>query len=205
MKTIHKLTLLALLTSSNLLANPIDSIGLNIGTAQSNYKQTNNQGSIILGNTPNESFTSYELYTTLKPLSDICKEKNMKPYIGYTYSDNSDLKNQYLLLGLNKYYQHTVSNKELNLYAGLVVGYGELNWKYDPINSAKDKTKNASSLIGGIQLGIDYPIANNISLGVNTKYLVHNYKTNLNPSDSVSSTIEHKDTLSLSLGLSYKF
>lgn len=205
MKIIHKITLLGLLSSSTLLANPIDSIGFNIGKANSDYKQTNNQGVILLGNTPDESFNSYEIYTTLNPILDTCKTYNMKPYIGYTYSSNSELKHQYLLAGINKYYNHTVANKELSLYAGVLVGYGQIDWKYDPLNNSSSKNVDANSLIAGIQLGANYPINEKYSVGLNTKYLVHNYETDLNPSSGVSSTIEHKDTISFSLGISYKF
>jgi hypothetical protein len=203
MKTIHKITLLGLLSSSTLLANPIDSIGLNIGTQKSDYKQTNNQGVILLGNTPDESFNSYEIYTTLNPILDTCKTYNMKPYIGYTYSSNSELKHQYLLAGINKYY--TPSNYKVELYAGVLVGYGQMDWKYDPLNSSSSKNVDANSFIAGIQLGANYPINEKYSIGLNTKYLMHNYETDLNPSAGVSSTIEHKDTISLSLGVKYLF
>ena len=200
MKKILSLSLLTstLLFSSNI---SIDSIGVNLGNSNSDYKQVNHQGSIILGNTPDKSFNSIELYTTLNPLSDICKEYNMKPYVSYTYSSNDDLKHQYLLLGLNKYYNH--NNYEL--YAGLLGGYGQMNWKYDPLNNSKSKKIDANSFIAGLQLGVNYSVNDKVSLGLNTKYLVHNYETNLNPTAGVSATIEHKSTSTIMLGLSYKF
>ena len=198
-----KILSLGLLTTSLLFSSDIsiDSIGINLGVSNSDYKQTNHQGTISLGNTPDKSFNSYELYTVLNPLSDMCKEHDMKPYISYTYSSNDELQHQYLLVGINKYYKH----KDYNLYAGILGGYGQVDWKYDPINNAKDKNVDANSFIAGIQLGATYPIADKITLGLNTKYLIHDYETNLNPSNTVSATIEHKDTLLLSFGINYSF
>ena len=69
-----KILTITLLTSSVVFASSfsVDSIGLNVGKANTNYKQINHHGSIDLGNTPDESFNSYEIYTTLKPLSQMC-------------------------------------------------------------------------------------------------------------------------------------
>ena len=63
-----KILTITLLTSSVVFASSfsVDSIGLNVGKANTNYKQINHQGSIDLGNTPDERFDSYEIYTTLK-------------------------------------------------------------------------------------------------------------------------------------------
>lgn len=179
----------------------IDSIGLNVGSSHSSFDKKDYSGSIILGNEPDESFNSYEIYTTLKPLTSICKDKNMKPYLSYTYSSNDDLKHRYILAGVNKYYKHN----KISLYAGALFGYGQIDWKYDPLNSSKNINVDANSFIGGIQGGLNYPLTNSFSMGINTKFLIHNYETVLNPSTGVNSTIEHKTTSSIMLGLNYKF
>jgi len=203
MNTFKTLIFMALLSSSSLLANNLSfsSVGLALGTSYNDYEKTNHQGSITLGNTPDKDFRTYELYATLNPVLALSKKYNMKPYLSYTYSKNDDFKNQYLLLGMNKYYSHKV----LDLYAGLVLGYGQLNWKYDPVNNAKNTNVDANSFISGLQLGLDYPLDTKFSFSVNTKYLLHNYKTKLDPFDGVSSSIEHTSTLSLSLGFKYSF
>ena len=82
----RKLLLLTTLTSSLLLAEGLkdisfNSIGLNIGKSYSSYKQKDKSGSITLGNTPDESFNSFEVYTILNPITNFCKEKDMKPYL----------------------------------------------------------------------------------------------------------------------------
>ena len=206
MKTINKLTLLSILASSTLLASDssiVNSIGLNIGVSHSSYNQKNQIGDITLGNEPDKSFNSYELYTTLKPLSDICTKYNIKPYISYTYSSNIDIKHQYLLIGINQY--HNANNSELNLYIGSLLGYGQIDYRYDPLNSSKSTNTDANSFIGGIQAGVTYPIAQKLSLNIGGKYLIHDYKTQLKPSDTVHTTIEHDSTSSVAIGLEYFF
>ena len=201
----RKLLLLATLTGSLLFGNDIsiDTIGLNLGKAYLDYDKKDTQGSITLGNTPDKSFNSFELYTTLKPVTKICEEYNMKPYLSYTYSSNTDLKHQYILLGVNKYY--TPKGTKALVYAGGLLGYGELKWNYDPLNTSKSINVDANSFMAGIQGGISYPVSSKISLSLNGKYLVHDYKTGLDPSAGASSEISHKGTAVVSFGIGYSF
>ena len=206
MNKIIKVTALSLLlaSSSTLLATDsfVNSIGINLGKSYTNSQQKNNQGNITLGNTPKESNNSIELFAILNPLTDICKEYNMKPYISYTYSKNTDLKHQYLLVGVNKYYNP--SNSKVELYTGALLGYGQIDWKYDPLNDSQNKNIDANSFIGGVQAGLSYPVNENLSLNLNTKYLVHNYETKLKTTNA-NATIKQDNTSSFSFGLIYKF
>ena len=197
-----RLTLLAILASSSLFANDIsvDSIGANFGISHGSYDQKNKSGVITLGNNPDKNFGSVELYATL---SGVYKREDLKPYISYTYSQNDDLEHQYLLVGLNKYY--SIPNTKLDLYAGALVGYGQIDWRYDPLNSSKNINSDANSFIGGLQIGANYPVGSNLSIGINAKYLIHNYETTLNPSAGVLASINHKNTSQVSLGLMYSF
>lgn len=203
-KQILTLTTLSLLASSTLLASEsiVNSVGLNLGKSYTSTDQKDKSGSIILGDNPDQSFNSLELYLTLNPILDMCKVYNMKPYISLTHSRNSDLKHQYLLVGVNKYY--TPSTMPLELYAGVLGGYGQMDWRYDPLNNSSSKNVDANSFIGGLQLGANYPINEKLSLGLNSKYLLHNYETNLKTTNATA-TIEHDSTASVSLGLEYRF
>lgn len=194
---IQKIMPLYLLVTSFALASDIavDSLGLNIGTSNSSYSQTNNSGTIVLGNEPDKSFNSYEFYATLK--NDIY---GMKPYVSYTYSNNSDLKHQYLLAGLNKYYQY----KKITLYAGVVGGYGQLDWKYDPLNNSQKKIEDTNSFIAGIQVGVEYPLSNKFAVSLNSKYLIHDYETDLKTTNATS-TIKHDSSFLVSIGVKYSF
>ena len=200
--TIFKSSLaLSLLASSFLLANDsfVNSVGINLGKSYSDFSQTNNNG---LWNKPDKSFNSVEIYSTLNPILQICKDNSMRPYISYTYSQNSDLKHQYLLVGVNKYYNSQTT--KLEFYAGVLGGYGQVDWRYNPLIKSFNKNVDANSFIGGIQAGTTYPINEKFSLNLNAKYLVHNYETNLITSVATN-TIEHDSTTSLGFGLEYSF
>ena len=186
------------LGTSSLIASDIslDSIGINVGVANSNFHQTNQNGTIILGNEPEETFSSYELYGTLKQ-----ELLNMKPTLSYTYSSNDELKHQYLLVGLTKYYKLT----KASLYAGLLGGYGELRWKYNPLNNSKSNDYTSTSLLGGIQAGIEYPITNSLAFNLNTKALYHNYDAQLNPNNIATAELSHNTTTSIAVGMKYSF
>ena len=187
-----KIVVLVVLASSYLFGA---SLGVNIGKANSEYSQTNSNGSIVLGNEPDESFNSYEIYTTLDK-----KIFSLVPYLSYTYNKNDDLKHQYVLLGLNKSY----SIKSFDLYVGLVGGYGELKWEYNPLTSSSSQNPTADGFLGGVQLGISYFLTSSFALGVDAKYLRHKHETNLS-SSSTSSTIEHDSTSVVGISLQYKY
>jgi len=172
----------------------VDSIGVNIGIA-------NTSNSYDASNAPDETFNSIELYTTLNPIMDICKEYNMKPTLSYTYSNNDDLKHQYLLVGINKYYTPT---PKLNLYAGIVAGYGQIDWRYDPLGDSTNKNTDVNSFIGGIQLGTSYDMTEKFSLNLNSKYLIHNYTTNIK-TNTETTKIKQDNTATLSVGIGYRF
>lgn len=196
MKKIITLTLLA---SSLMWAAEISEIGVNIGMSHIPYTQTNSNGSITLGNEPEQNFTSYELFTTLK---GVFPQDDVKPYISYNYAENSELKHQYILVGLNKYFAPTES---LSLYAGMLAGFGELSWSYNPLNNSKENTYEATSVMVGVQAGVNYPLTSNILLNLNLKTLVHNYETNLDPNNTARAELKHNYTTTAMIGLAYKF
>lgn len=203
-RLLNAITLSTILASSSLLASDIsiNSIGANIGKSHTSYEQNNKAGTIILGNTPDKYFNSLELYMTLNPILEICKKYDIRPYLSLSHSRNSDLAHNYMLAGFNKYYKPTSS--ELELYAGVVGGYGQMNWRYDPLNNSTKKDADANSFIAGVQAGVSYPVAKRVSLGVNTKYLAHNYGTDLKTTNATA-TIEQSSTIFVGLGLEWKF
>jgi hypothetical protein len=198
-----KQILLSTLLASSLLASEsfIDSIGINLGVSHISYNQENHNGSITLGNNPDQNFKAIEVYTTLNPLSDICKEYNMKPYVSYTYSSNDELVHQYILVGINKYYNHN----SYDLYAGILAGYGELKYKYSPIPGSKTNDFISSQPIVGMQTGLNYPITSNIQIGLNLKALYHDYDTYLNPNNTATANLEHRYTTSAMVSIGWRF
>lgn len=206
MKKVVKATALVTLIALNSLSAEglsMSNIGINLGKSYSNYKQEDKAGTVLLSNSPDKSFNVVELSTEMNGLFS---NDDIKPYISYTYSNNDDFKQQYLLIGINKYFELT---SELKPYIGVLGGYGELEWRYDPLNDAKDIEKDAYSFIGGFDLGTEYVITENIVFNLNAKLLFHGYKTDLVPSSLSSSTanatIKHDMTSVLSAGLKYRF
>jgi len=195
-----KILLTTLMGSTLLVAQDIsiDKLGVNLGLSNLDYTQKDHQGSIVLGNQPDTSFSSIEVYTTL---NGVFEKEDIKPYISYTYSSNSELQNQYLLVGLNKYYKQN----KYDLYAGILGGYGQLKWQYNPLNSTTDNKYDANSYLVGLQGGLEYPLNDTLAIGFNAKYLYNQYKTHLYPTSTTYSTIEHEPSITLSLGISYRF
>ncbi len=57
----------------------------------------------------------------------------------------------------------------------------------------------------GVQIGTEYPIEKGINIGLNAKYLIHDYETDLIPSTSVKTVINHKSTAFIAFGINYTF
>jgi len=189
-----------LLTSSLLFAEAlhVESVGVNVGVASIEAKQSNTSGTITLAHQPDESFASAELYALI---DGVFEDKSKKITTNYIYSSNSDIQEHNLLLGVNKYYEY----KKYNLYAGALAGISRLKWKYNPINNAKDKDFYSTSFTAGVQGGVEYPLSNTLLIGINAKYLYSGHKANLNPSTGVSGDIKHHNLFALNLGVRVSF
>lgn len=200
MKKFNRLLALSLALCSSLVASNIEveRVGLHIGTAHTTSSQENKEGEIILGKEPKKNFApSVEVYGTL---SGVFEDKAVEPFLSYTYSNNSDLTHQYILVGVNKYYSHNT----YKAYAGIYTGYSFLKWEYNPLNNTTNNNFTSSSLLVGAQVGWEYPLANNLSLDLNFKGMLYDHSTILEAS-SAKAEIENKLNFSAGLGLVYKF
>ncbi|MEA3354287.1 MAG: hypothetical protein U9Q33_10780 [Campylobacterota bacterium] len=206
MKKTFKLVVLSSIISTFLFASDnnssnsivVDSIGLNLGKLYSDHSQKNHNGIITVTHHPYKNHTGAEIYLTLNGVFD---EDDLKPYFSISHSNNDDMTHDCILAGVNKYYKHD----HFDIYAGVLGGYGQLDWGYDPINGTKDNNYDANSFIIGLQGGVEYPIDDTLSLGVNAKYLLHDYETQLEPSNSFNATVTHDKTIFLGLGINMKF
>ena len=131
----------------------------------------------------------------------IFEDKTIKPTINAILAKNNEFTNALLMLGLNKYYEY----EKHDFYFGLLVGEGAQTWEYNPLNGTKNNAYTAWSPVAAFQVGAEYMIQKNLALGLNAKYYLHNYTTNLAPSPSVSSEILHSRSTSVSIGLRYIF
>ena len=191
-----KKVLILILITTNLFSITIENLGFNLGTSHMGYSQSDSSGSIILGDEPDERFSSFELFST----SSIFEDKSLKAQVSYIYSDNDEFVNHTLLVGYNQYQ----NLKDIDTYVGLLAGYGQLRWGYDPLSGSKGSNKDTDSPIVGLQLGFKVPVDKYFDFNVNTRYLIHQYETYLN-SGTARSKLTHNYTASFSLGFIYKF
>jgi len=199
MKTINKITASLLVASSLLNADiGLDSIGFNLGSATFTTEQTNKLDSITLANEPETQYLHGEIYALI---GGVFEDQSYKPSINYILSDNKEFTNHLFMVGINKYF----SLEDYNLYAGLLVGNGMLNWKSNPIDGTKDNDTNVQSPVGAIQVGAEYQVSDKFSLGVNSKYYLHDYLTSLEPTSSATAKINHTSFYSIVIGLRYSF
>jgi len=197
MKTINKIILASLLTTTLLPAIEIDSIGLNLGISNIATEQTDIAGTITLTSSPKENYTHGELYMLV---DDFTEDKTIKASLNYINNTNSDFKNNILMVGISKYY--TLDN--YNIYTGVLLGAGHLEWKYNPISNTINTNLTAGSVVGALQLGAEYEIQKNLALGLNTKYYRSNYTTKLDVGVN-QSEVTHKNSYSLAIGVRYSF
>jgi len=198
MKLLIKYTLLLFTTSVLLNAVEISEVGLNIGISSSSYTQENKVGTLTLSNEPDEDFTNIALYSTL---SDKSISENIRADIELNYATNSEFKHQYYLIGIN--YYHNIDS--YLLYGGLVLGYGQLSWHYDPLSRSKNIDEKTNSFISGVQVGIKYNVSERYVLNFIGRYLSHNYKTLLTPDDTLESVVKHDSSTSFLFGIGYCF
>ena len=199
MRIINRLIASLLLASSLTYADVgIDSVGVNMGYKNMASTQNDKIGSIILPNQTDEDFFQAEAYVLLSKLID---DSSWKPSLNYAYATNDELSNQLFMVGINKYFYMD----KYNLYAGLLVGTGWLDWKYQPISGTQENDSHSKSMVGAIQVGAEYPMADNFLLGVDAKYYRHNYLVALEPTNTASAELTHDQSFSIAIGIRYSF
>jgi hypothetical protein len=199
MKMINKLALLSLVACSSLLAEvSIEKIGTHIGYGTISYDKSDKQGVIVMDKPKTNFSPVIEIFGVF---DGIMENETLKPFISYTYQSNDDFKQQYLLVGINKYYP----DNSITYYGGVYTGISSLKWKYDPLNSSNDKKPTSNALVVGLQGGLEYPINERLSLDINLKGMYHNHQTELEPSDGVKSEINFDYSTFVGIGLVYVF
>jgi len=200
MNNITKITLSLLLASYMLQAKEDNrnSIGINLGYKYMPTSQDDKKGTITLANEPDESYLHGEAYIML---GGVLADASLKPSINYMISNNSEFTENLLMVGVNKFYEY----KGYDLYAGLLLGVGQQEWTYNPINSTKDTDYTTTSIVGAVQGSIEYPLTKKLSLALNSKVYVHNYSTQLEPRATEEAEINHNVSMSVAVGLRYSF
>ena len=190
LKTNISLFLLSnIITSTTLFSKDttIESIGFNAGYAKMFYTSEK-----IDINKPKTNFYNLELYTIADNFFD---NNSFKPTLNYIYTKNKNIDSNSFFIGLNRY----DSFDNFKFYTGLLLGYSDLNWKFND----NEKRYSNSGATGGFQIGMEFPFTNALEFNINTKYLLYQRKIDLQPQYDIKFT--HTGTLSLSFGLKYIF
>ncbi len=199
MRTINKIFLIGVLSTNIALADTIalDSLGFNAGYAKMFYEQENKKNPPSTEINLNDDFLNLEAYTTFT----VFNSATIKPTINYILNINSEFTNHTLLMGVNKYFNF----ESYKLYAGALVGAGVLEWDYNPVGNTIANDYSATSFVGGLQVGAEYPLSDRLLLNINTKYLMHDYAMEITPSALTHTLITHNATASISIGLRFLF
>lgn len=88
-------------------------------------------------------------------------------------------------------------------YIGLLGGYGMMTWQNSPIDSVTT-TDSSSNFIGGLQVGSDIPISNEISMYIFYRYIMLDYVTNLK-TDTAEKKVEYSRDHNFNIGIKYNF
>lgn len=197
MKMINKLLIMFAITPL-LYAEDIgvDSIGVNAGCMNISAKKTDEVGSVTFQKKPNKDFLQAEMYALLR---GVFKEKSIFVSINYLHAQNSDFTNDLLMSGIKKYFTYN----SFNPYFGGYVGYGQLSGKYYPFNVTKKES--SSSLVGAVEVGSEYKLSENFSIGLNARYYFQDYRVRMKLSPTTFTEVSHPTACSLSLGIRYRF
>ena len=204
MKKINIAILSTLLLSTVVLANEKKAetlvealMGTNIFVAMSvGYSNLNvkNEGTVSLNEKLNESSTNFNVE------------------LGYSYSKKIDVSLNYKRVnlddvGLDNIYVSTkyklMQDNDLIPYLGLNLGYSQLSWDKNPINSTRSDTESGSFLIGST-VGVLYKLTDNLDFDLNYQLDYMRHKTKIQ-NNSANSNLIHDYLQSVNLGFRYSF
>ncbi len=194
-KLLKTALLTSLLTSAIAIADEGNTfVGVSAGYTNLNVKQEDKIGAIILGNKLEEN--GY----------------NFKVEAGYNYNEKIDILFNYQRVTLDDTYQNNffVSSEyklqeynNFTPYLGASLGYSELHWEKEPLNT-KDNDYSSGSYLVGATLGVTYPLDEKVSFNMNYNFQLTNHETALE-SGSAKSTLTHNYSHAINFGVRYDF
>jgi opacity protein-like surface antigen len=167
--------------------------GIGFGLNSLDVKKQDQVGSIILNHTQDEKATSFTF------LGGINLSQNGRVYGNYEILNLDDLEIKSYYLSYDYIFPYFLSP-----YLGVSLGMADLKWQIDPLVNSQTKDDKLSSLLYGIQGGIEYPIENQLSIYSQISYQKLDFTTNL-ISTPAKSTITYESKKSFVVGLKYSF
>lgn len=169
-------------------------VGLNMGISRLGVEENTVRGTLPLDITLKKSGTTFgveggynineKLFTTLN----------------YQYTDLTNVAFHDIFTSLN--YRFGAKNG-FSPYVGALLDYNIKRWKNRPLDSLSSSDK-ANQVAGGVQLGSDYNIADDISLFALYRYIHLNYTTTITDSTNTKE-IKYNHEQNFNIGLKYSF
>ena len=169
-------------------------IGSSIGYSYLSSSKNTSQGTVTLNEKLNSSSKNINLELGFE------YSKNIDISINYqrVNNDNVSLDNTYMSI------KYKFPQEQITPYVGTNLGYSQMSWDKDPINSANNDTVSGSYLLG-LKIGSYYKINKSVDLDLNYNISYMNHKTKLNSSNVDIATIEHDYLHSFNIGFIYRF
>ncbi len=167
-------------------------VGMSLNYNMLTVDKKDQVGSIILKNTPDDSATSIGLEAGTK-ISNYIVSAN------YEMVNLADMSMNSFYLSLDYQFENIV-----HPFIGVSLGMSNLAWQIDPLGNSRVKDSKLSSLLYGLEMGIEYKLIDHWSLTSTLIYQKLNFTTKL-VSSPAESDIVHRDKSSLGVGVRYKF
>jgi len=147
---------------------------------------------------PNTDVSGAELFLTNDAL--FIERESLKNYSSFTFNKTANTSELSLLVGLVEEYKVSSAT----LYAGALVGYGQLSYDFNPLGTSLVQNKTTTSALYGVTAGAKYSITENFFVNVNLKYMRNNYEVALQEG-TTTGNIKHESLYSAGLGFGYSF
>jgi|GEM_PF-2466275 len=86
-------------------------------------------------------------------------------------------------------------------YIGLIVGYTQLTWDEEPYVATVNKDLSSTGLAYGLQIGLEMPVTETISLLAKYQYMKHDQQIEILRENS----IDHEEQHNIMMGVNYAF
>lgn len=169
-------------------------IGVTIGLSKLNIEENDLIGNLTLDSDPDDSGMIYGI--------DVGYHFNKSIFmtLDYQYTVLDDVDFNEIFTTVNYKFNETFS---MDPYVGAIVGYSKMAWSQNPLNSSNNNNES-SSYSGGIQIGADKYVMDQMALYLSYQYLIMNHTTNIK-TFLEEKELEHTSKQTLNIGIKYYF
>jgi len=169
-------------------------IGLSVGFSSLDVEEKDVTGNLNLDSTLDESGMTYGINTGYYFNESIFITLN------YQYTPLDDVYFNDIFGTFNYRFKEILS---FYPYVGAIIGYSQMTWDKDPLNSSNN-SNNSSSYLGGIQIGAEKHIMDQLALYISYQYLMMEHTTKIK-TFLEEKELEHTSKQNLNIGIKYFF